>query len=431
MSGESGKDLRQARRASGMPFGEFAKLAGFSEPYLRNVENGTRVLTLAVAQAYDRVLSTGGVFAAVLGEPVAAARPWDRHGTLAMLTELADGGGVDRRGFIVTSGAALAALAGHWRAALDWQEPPADAEGTATNMSAPALLDSVDVRLDHLRHMNDELGSNEMASLARNELALLVQMIKNGGLNDPMTDRAYSLACEASRQVGWNLFDAGHHAAAQWYFGTALRASAAAKDPVTGAYAMSLMAVQHYTAGEPKDAVKLLESAQDAVARKATPRMKAMLAARKARAISKTGDQRASVRALGEARHWWEQGTCDDDAPQLYWVTAAEIEMIAGSSALQLNDPAWALHSFQAAIDSEQTGDVQFLPRWHAIYLTRAAEAHLGLHDLDAAVETGRRAAKCLGSVDSARSLKELTELRTRLEPHRGHRAVREFLEVG
>ncbi|MEU3315806.1 hypothetical protein AB0940_24825 [Streptomyces sp. NPDC006656] len=52
-------------------------------------------------------------------------------------------------------------------------------------------------------------------------------------------------------------------------------------------------------------------------------------------------------------------------------------------------------------------GDEEF-PRSHAIYLARAAETHLALNDLDAAVITAWQAATCLGSVDSARSSSEV-----------------------
>ena len=75
-------------------------------------------------------------------------------------------------------------------------------------------------------------------------------------------------------------------------------------------------------------------------------------------------------------------------------------------------------------------GNAEYL-RSHAIYLTRLAEAHLELHDLEAAVVHGIHAARCLSSVDSARSAHTLAGLPSKLEPHRGNPAVREFLAAG
>lgn len=104
--------------------------------------------------------------------------------------------------------------------------------------------------------------------------------------------------------------------------------------------------------------------------------------------------------------------------------------MIAGSAALQLGEPARAIRYFEAAMQASYPGDDEY-PRSHAIYLARAAEAHLALHDLDAAVATARHAARCLGSVDSARSATELTGLRAKLAAHLSHAGVRDFLQVG
>lgn len=75
MSDQLRDDMREARRASGMVWAKFAREVGFGEAYLRNVENGNRSVTVAVAAAYDRVLKTGGAFAAALHETGSPAGP--------------------------------------------------------------------------------------------------------------------------------------------------------------------------------------------------------------------------------------------------------------------------------------------------------------------------------------------------------------------
>lgn len=428
MEGDLRDDLRQARRATGMTFAKFAALAGFSVPYLRNVENGNRTVTADVAAAYDRLTGSGGAFAAaVTGLGAITPEPWDRDGTLTALTHLANGESVDRRSFVLASSGTLTGLVGRWRAALDSSGARAASDA---RRAAPTLVAHIEARLDHLRHLDDEFGSGDLARYARSELALIVQLLKAGRLTGSAEDRAYGLAGEAARQVAWNMFDSGRHASAERFFETSLRASATAGDVVAGAYAMSFMAIQHYTAGNPHNAVGLLDAAEASVSGKATPRMRAMLAARKARALSKTNDTLGSARALDTARELLGRGPHDDDPPFLYWVGAGEVEMIAGSSALELNDPATALRCFNAAVKADYPGDVQY-PRTHAIYLTRAAEAHLAMHDLDAAVEQARHAARCLGSVESARSSSTLAGLRGKLAAHTSNPAVRDFLQAG
>lgn len=423
-------DMREARRASGMVWARFAREAGFGEAYLRNVENGNRSVTAGVAAAYDRVLQTGGAFAAALQEPASTAAkavPWDLPGSLTVLTDLLKGSSVDRRGFL-SAGAALSLSASSWSKALG----SARADGAPEDIpKGPALVTHIDDRLDYLRHLDDELGSGEVYQLARSELSLIVKLIKSRRYDDPTVGHLYSMAAEAARQVAWAAFDQSRPGIAQRFFDGSFRASAEAGDPISGAYALSFAAIQCYsTPQQAGRAVSLLETAQEQVRRKATPRMHAMLAARTARALSKTGAKKACARQLDIARAALGKGTHDDDPKTLYWVDYGEIEMIAGSAALQLGDPAEALRRFDAAMNASYPGDEEY-PRSHAIYLARAAEAHLALHDLDAAVATARHAARCLGSVDSARSASELKGLREKLAAHTSYAAVREFLQVG
>ncbi|SFC62589.1 helix-turn-helix domain-containing protein [Streptomyces aidingensis] len=423
-------DMRQARRASGMAWARFSREAGFGEAYLRNVENGNRSVTSGVAAAYDRVLHTGGTFTAALhdtGSTVAKPVPWEEPGSLTVLAGLLKGSSVDRRGFL-SAGAALSVSASNWSKAL---EPPRTGDREVSLPSGPALLTHVDDRLDYLRHLDDELGSGEVYQLARSELSLIIKLITSRRYGGTTVDYLHAMASEAARQVAWAAFDQSRPGIAQRFFDGSLRASAEAGDPISGAYALSFAAIQCYsTPGQAGRAVSLLQTAQEQVKRKATPRMHAMLAARTARALSKTGTKKECAHYLHLARAALDKGPHDDDPKTLYWVDFGEIEMIAGSAALHLGDPAEALRRFEAAMQASYPGDEEY-PRSHAIYLARTAEAHLALHDLDAAVAVARHAARCLGSVDSARSASELKGLRQKLEPHAAHTAVREFLQVG
>jgi tetratricopeptide (TPR) repeat protein len=430
-----GRDLREARKRSGMPFHKFARLAGFSESHLRSAENGQRAVTRQIAGAYDRVLATGGIFQEAFDKAcnhstdeslAAASLPWDESGTLSAISDALNRSEVDRREFVAVSGAALAGLAGDWQSALSAPAPLAEA--ARSRQVSEDIIGHIDLRLGHLRRMDDELGSGQLAQLARSELALIARLLHTGRCPEAATRRLYSLASEASRQAAWNYFDQRQHAAARHYFETALRASATGGDRQAGAYALSFLAVHCYSTGQARQAVSLLQTAQAELAGARTPRMVAMLAARAARAYSKTGDRRACAHMLHEAREALDRGPRPDDPPTLYWVTNGEIEMIAGSSALELGDPEEAIRRFCAAISADYRGDDQF-PRSHAIYLARAADAYLALHDLDAAVDQAAHAVRCLHGVDSARSASTLAELRAKLAVHVKSPVVRDFLE--
>lgn len=412
-----------------MTFERFAQVAGYSVPHLRNVENGSREMTADLVSAYDKALATGGAFrvrfTAVRAQAAAAQLPWGQEGTLEVLTGLLNGSAVDRRSFVATSGVALTALASRWESGLATRDRLI---AGGSRQVSPFMVDHIDQRLEYLRHLDDELGSGDLAALAQNELSLIAQLLRNGRHTDAVSRRLYSLASEASRQIAWTRFDQRDHTAAQRYFGLSLRASATASDPMAGAYALSFMAVQSYSMGQSRDAISLLETAQNAVNSNDTPLMSAMLAARSARAWSKLGDRRRCARMLREAQSGLDRGPSPNDPPYLYWVTEGEIEMIAGSSALELGDPAEAVRRFDAAMEARYPGEDKY-PRSHAIYMTRAAEAHIALGDLEAAVDRAGKALRCLGGVDSARSTSTFAGLKARLQSHSDARAVREFLE--
>jgi tetratricopeptide (TPR) repeat protein/DNA-binding transcriptional regulator YiaG len=428
MSDQLRDDMRQARRASGMVWAKFAREAGYGEAHLRNVENGNRSVTLDVATAYDRVLRTDGKFADTLTatSPTGRSAKWTTGESLSVLTELVDGNNVDRRS-LLTAGLALAASAHNWSRAFDSRT----AQIAAASPSRSALLAHMDDRLDQLRHLDDALGSGEVYQLARSELSLAVKLIRTGRYTGADLDHLHSIVAEAARQAAWAAFDQGRAGIAQRYFDASLCASSECGDLITGAYTLSFAAIQCYSSpGLAGQAVSLLDTARTQVRGKSTPRMDAMLAARTARALSKSGAKAEVAHQLHLARSALDKGRRDNDPKTLYWVDYGEIEMIAGSSALELGDPTEALQRFEAGLAASYPGDEEF-PRTHAIYLARAAEAHLALHDLDAAVAHARHAATCLGVVDSERSASELKALREKLAPHTGHAAVRDFLQAG
>lgn len=346
--------------------------------------------------------------------------------TVEMLSNLAKGGPVDRRKFLIMSSAALGASITDWQDALGALLSPSP---NGRRRISAVMVDHIETRLDRLRHLDDALGSTQLRNLSMAEFAFVTSLIQDAHFDEPTGRRLYAAAAEAARICAWVHFDDGYQAQAEQYFDAALRTSAIAGDALIGAYALSFRAIQHYTAGDPRDAVALLEAAQAQTRHTATPRFRAMLAARAARSHSIAGDQRACARALHQARDLLAIGPRDDDPPYLYWVDLGEIEMIAGSSALQLGDPREALRRFDAAIAANYDGDDQY-PRTHAIYLARAADAHLALRDLDQAVAVAEHAVRCLGGVDSARSSATLDALRSRLSEHRNVAVVRRFLDL-
>jgi tetratricopeptide (TPR) repeat protein len=350
--------------------------------------------------------------------------PWTQEGMLHALADTARGGPMDRRAFLIATGATLTGAADHF---LDSLGHPAPAAERGRLTVTPAMVDRLEQRLDHLRHLDDTLGGGSLRTLAAEELKLATSLLDDARYTSTVGTRLHSAVAENARLCGWLSFDSGHHAAAQRYYLTALRASAAADDHATGANTLAFMAIQTYSTGNPTDAVDLVTTAQNALGRRrGTPRVKAMLHARIARAYAKTGQHTECAHALNDAFDAHAQGPHDDDPAWSYWLSTGELENLAGSCALDLGHPARALHHFDSALAAAYDQDGHH--RDHALFLTRTAEAHLAQGDIEHACASASQAVTLLGGVASARSSSTLGTFRDKLTPYRDALPARDFL---
>lgn len=355
------------------------------------------------------------------------AAPWTTPATLTALN--ITGGPVDRRKFMITTTATLAAVTAEWSGAV---AAVGAAPTTARRQRIGAEVpDFFDHRLEDLRHLDDRIGSGQVYDAAVTELRLIRSTITNTTYSQDVRRRLFSAAAEASRAAGWTAYDSGNLAAAECHYVTALRAAAEAGDLTTGANAYAFWAIQHYSNGQARGAVALLDTALTSAPRIGSARMTAMLYARACRAHARAGDARAADRAANAALDAYEHaGDVADDPACVYWVNRGEIHQLLGSSALNLGHPATALRHFQDATNAQkdEAYDGDAFPRGAAIYLARMAEAQLDLGDIDAAVGTAHDAVDRMGGITSARSSSTLTDMRTKLSRHRGVPVVRDFL---
>lgn len=238
---------------------------------------------------------------------------------------------------------------------------------------------------------------------------------------------------EASRSAGWTAYDSGKAAAAERHYSTALRAAASADDHVVAANTLAFWAIQHYSTGDPRGAVDLVEAALSQAPTTGSARMTSMLHARACRAHARAGDTRAADRSANAALTPTStplpsraisractgatsvRPTSSSGAPPSIWATPS------GPSSTSWKPP--------PSTPARRRTTATPSPRGHAIYLARLAEAHLGLGDVDAAVATAHDAVDRMGGVTSARGTSTLEDLRKKLARRRGIPAVAEFLD--
>ncbi|MFE3601334.1 helix-turn-helix transcriptional regulator [Streptomyces sp. NPDC059142] len=348
--------------------------------------------------------------------------PWTAAGTVAVLADVLRSGRMDRRRFVVLTGITLTTLLHRW---LTTEPDIAHAVVGDGRRVSPGMVDRIDARIAGLQRDDDTHGGGDLIFEGEAYLSLVTRLLGHGACTDRQRARLHGQAADLSRMCGWMAYDNGHHAAAQRYFAAALRAAHASGDVLLGANVLAFAAAQTYSVGNPADADAMVRTAQSAVRGRSTPVVDAMLCARRARALAKAGDARGCYRALNRATDLLGKGRRDDDPPWAYWVEQAEIDMLTGSSLLDLGRPAEAQKWFRAA-------DAAYGPQYvrtHTLYLSRIATAQLQQHDLDAACDSAIQALDLLGDINSARSTDQVRDLAKQLAPHRDTPPVRDFLD--
>jgi hypothetical protein len=317
---------------------------------------------------------------------------------MRVLREVA-GGLMDRRGFLIITGAALTGVADRWGSAVARAGSGLRADPAATRARlTPAVLDRLDHRLADLRQLDDEFGGRELHQLAVAEFSWLTRLADHADHSSPLGLRLFSLMTEAARLCGWLHFDAAHHAAAQKFYVAALRSSASANDPLTGAHVLACMGFQATLTGHHQDAIALLEAAEQQSQHAATPRLRALLASRKARAHA--NDAPACGRALNDAERHLDAATPDTPEPDwIYYFDQAELDAQAAACWVDLHRPAKARPLIDNALATMNPTYI----RDRAIYHVRSAQAHLHADNLDLACTDLHTAADLAGRTGSVR----------------------------
>jgi tetratricopeptide (TPR) repeat protein len=258
----------------------------------------------------------------------------------------------------------------------------------------------------------------------REFLALTGSALAGIVVNWATQQQLFGLIAEAARLCGWLHLDADRGGPAQAFYVTALRCSADAADPLTGAHILAGMGFQAMLAGRTADALSLLGSAQDRAGRLASPRLEALLASRQARAHARAGDQRACGRALNRAETALEKARDSNAEPDwIYYFDEAELAAQAGACWADLRQPDRARPLLDEALDNLASQYV----RDRTIYHARSAQTHLHSGNLDLACHDLTAAAELVRQTGSVRSIATIREARRAMSAYAREPIVREF----
>lgn len=321
----------------------------------------------------------------------------------------------NRRQFLLLAGTALSAYIHQWGIA---DADPLVRALDGARVTA-GLVDSFQGTIDSLRTMDASSGSAMVAGLARAHLGLVYETLKSASYTEETGQRLAGIAADTATQLGWFHFDAGRHEPAQRALLAALRAAHSSGDPRYGAGALSYLAVQSYSVGNPRDAVTAMQAARAKVRTLGSAYLEAMLLTRQARGHAKLEEHQACLRAIGQAAELAQLGPAERDPGWLYWMNRGEILGQTGSCYLQLGRYKTAADHFEQAACTLNPADL----RTRALFASRAASAHFLAGDRDGGFTAADDALTLAASVQSVRLTQHLEETVEHLHTIPGQRS--------
>jgi hypothetical protein len=342
---------------------------------------------------------------------------WTALGALDSLAHVMDPGGVERRLFITLSGVSLTAVAHHWLF-----DPARVAASLRGDRVTDALLDDFAQVAAGLRRADDKLGGGKLLPTVRENLRLVVELLKHGSYTDAVGKRLHGLAAELGRLAGWVAYDSGDEALAQRYWMAALRNAHVSGDRAIGANILAYMSTVAAHSPKPQDAVDLARSALR-YERELTPAVAGMLHYRLAKGAAAVGDAYTSKRSLDNAAALLRRSNPDEEPDWIYWFTHTDIEYYAGKAGLLLGrftEAETHLRSAVALIGSD-------FPRDRALFMCNLAKARLGTGALEHACATASDAAIAIRRLNSKNVQNRLAEFRQAATPYANTKAVRDF----
>ncbi|WP_030898809.1 helix-turn-helix domain-containing protein [Streptomyces sp. NRRL F-5126] len=429
--------LRLLRRRSGLSQMQMRALTGFTQSHISGLENGRKQLGgrdaiidlltgLGVPADLRPLLLTplAGRPQTVVTEALDPAMPWTADRMVTSL-EVAVGGPVKRR-------SVLAALSGSvltqyiLQSAVAPTEALAAETGDGTRVTVP-LLESLQSTTNALREMDAASGSGSLAGTAKQQLRVLLGLMKTGTYNDRTGRRLAAVTADTAMQAGWYALDGGNHDAAQRLLLGALRAAHASGDSRLRAGALSFLAIHGYSVGDPRDAVTAARTARQAISDKDAPALHAMLLTRQARGHARLREERHALAALQEAEALCARGAGEDDPHWLYWINPGEILGQRGSAYLEMGKLAEAASTFAQARGVLSQEEV----RTRAQFLSRAATAQMRAGDADAGCAIGEEVLMLVNGVHSARLNEHLHSMLHEARQSGDTVATRSFVEHG
>ena len=269
---------------------------------------------------------------------------------------------------------------------------------------------------EHVRADN-RLGPQHVIGLVEHQAHQLNIAARNA--RGPARRGVIALAFRYREFLGWLQQDSGRYAAAMESTDRALDMAAELGDPLWNAYLLMRKTNIATDADDPASGAALADAALRA-ASGAPPRLHAVILRQKANAHAALGDPRECATAVDRSFGELDREESEWD-PIVGYCTEPYVVMEAASCWTELRRPKLALHVFEQA----EAAWPDALRRDKGLYLSRLAIAHAQVADVDKACSVAKDAVAVANLTRSARTIRELRQLRAELARWRRRPDVR------
>ncbi|MET8473970.1 helix-turn-helix transcriptional regulator [Streptomyces sp. NPDC006422] len=237
--------------------------------------------------------------------------------------------------------------------------------------------------------------------------------------------QVFAAAAALTEMAGWMAHDSGQDVLAGRHFTRALPLARTSGDLPLAAHVAASNSHLALQAGDASQAAHWALTGLDLAGRgPRIPALAARLHTMHARALAAASHHTSASRALEQA-HGAIGAPADAEHP---WLSPFDNAALASESALIMRDLErhdQALSHAESAVRLREAGRARSL----ALSRITLAGIHVRRADLDAAISVGNDLLSTSPTLGSVRVVRQLDDLRHLLEPHKGYRPVRDYLE--
>jgi len=291
----------------------------------------------------------------------------------------------------------------------------------SVNPATPQLLATV---TDNYRRLSQTVPASELLGAAIGHLQLATSLLPGP---HPIALRRQLIAAggEAAGLVGWLFFSMNDHATARAYYKAAFQAVREAEDAELGAWVLGSMSLLETHSRRAREAMTLARRAQTHANSHASSTTRSWLAAVEAEACANLGEAKATLSALERAELGLQRAPSEDTPRFISFFDQARLAGYEGICHVRLGRPERAQAKLTEALEGLNPTDVKH----RAIVITDLASAHVQKREVDEACGLAGRALAIVTEKQFAKGRQRICDFRTRLEPWKGTRAVKDLDE--